>query len=408
MSRPQLLTPFWRRADQHTHQEDRDHNRPPTSRAHTAARKEVESAVSIGTGQKIQKILDEGNAIYLGVDPRDCGRILRHSMQASGSSGRKENLTFEANDEEGRISHIFKKLLCGLSLDCAAKFVLVIGLYLGGHILLSGLGAFVARKSVHGGFTIMVAVLQVVWGLYFGAACLFGMSMMWGKWKRSPTAALFFIMIWTLTTFLVIVAAGIWLYFFYAARAIRIQHCNAKTVRVSPRMESMDSGAPRRGAPKDRIETCIQMAMKRGTELLIYGIVHVIMACFCVVVIAWGKEYRDRLLKTKEFDRLQNEIETESEEVGLLIGTAPLGMRGKRALEPTREEDSRSSIYSTGDDDPVLPRLGDTRRQTMIITGSGVLPISARHSELYTNPLPQAATDSRKHNNRNATLMRIL
>jgi len=133
------------------------------------------------------------------------------------------------------------------------------------------------------------------------------------------------------------------------------------------------------------------------------------MACLCVIVIAWGKEYRSRLLKIEEFDRLQDEIEAESEEVGLLIGTAPLGMRSKLALEPMREEDSRSSIYSTGDDDPMPPRLGDTRRHTTIITGSGVLPISARHSELYTtNPLPQAAADSRKHSTGNPAIMRIL
>jgi len=166
MLRPQLLTPSWRRADQ----QHPNGNRLPTSRAHPPARKEVESAVSVGTGERIQKILDEGNAIYLGVDPRDCSRILRRSKQASGPLLGKEISTLEANDKEGRIGRIFKKLLCGLSLDCAAKFVLVIGLYLGGHILLTGLGTFVGELAASGPYIRILtrshSEKERSWGLY--------------------------------------------------------------------------------------------------------------------------------------------------------------------------------------------------------------------------------------------------
>ena len=119
----------------------------------TARRSEIESTVSIGTRQKIQRILDEGNAIYLDVDPRDCDRILRLSSDGYGGGGggttgcSSSSPSSSAEGGHGRKHSALRgSLLCGggarFLLDCAAKFVVVAGLYLGGHVLLSGLSTF--------------------------------------------------------------------------------------------------------------------------------------------------------------------------------------------------------------------------------------------------------------------------
>lgn len=149
---------------------------PPPLQVHLAApasrgatwRSGIESPVSIGTGQKIQRILDEGNAIYLDVDPRDCDRILRlssdsygggiagHSSSSSSSSPPSSSSSSSHNNNDGgdgrgrrrggKCSALRRFLLCGggtrFLLDCAAKFVVVVGLYLGGHILMGALGTF--------------------------------------------------------------------------------------------------------------------------------------------------------------------------------------------------------------------------------------------------------------------------
>lgn len=134
---------------------------PPPLKAHLAApaggatirRSEVESTVSIGTGQKIQRILDEGNAIYLDVDPRDCDRILRLSSDGYGG-GRSSSPPPSSSAEDGhgrKHSALRVFLLCGggarFLLDCTAKFAVVAGLYLGGHVLLSGLSTFLGINS---------------------------------------------------------------------------------------------------------------------------------------------------------------------------------------------------------------------------------------------------------------------
>ena len=35
------------------------------------------------------------------------------------------------------------------------------------------------------GLSALIAVLQIVWGAYFAGVCIFGMSLMWGKFRVS-------------------------------------------------------------------------------------------------------------------------------------------------------------------------------------------------------------------------------
>lgn len=219
-------------------------------------------------------------------------------------------------------------------------------------------------------------MLQAIWGFYLTAACLLGMSLMWDRCRRSPTVAFAFIVIWTLTTSLSLVAAALWLYFFYATRAVRTDACRSKTVRVG-RLQ-INSEAPRRMAPKERIDACIQAVSNRGSELRIYGVVHILMACLCAVVIVWAWDYRARLLEIEELERLRDETGPASETVGLLIGTAPLGVRSKRppALRV-------GSSHSMNDNLAAPLTLGDRRRQATITTPSSTAPSTpARHYDL--------------------------
>lgn len=232
----------------------------------------------------------------------------------------------------------------------------------------------------------------MIWGFYLTAVCLLGMSLMWGRCRHSPTTALAFTILWTLTTVLNLAVAALWFYFFYATRAVRVDACRSKTVRAGRLLPNF--AAPRRMAPKERINACIRMASSRGSELFAYGVVHILMGCLCAVVIFWARDYHARLLEIEEFERLQDEAGVSSEKVGLLIGTAPLGMRSRRTSPPAPQPPAQSparpqplrmgSNHSVNDRLAVSLTLGDKQRKTTIITpSSAVFPISARHSDLY-------------------------
>lgn len=41
----------------------------------------------------------------------------------------------------------------------------------------------IAKKADREGFSFLIAILQIVWGAYFSSVCIFGMSLMWGKFR---------------------------------------------------------------------------------------------------------------------------------------------------------------------------------------------------------------------------------
>ncbi|CCX08917.1 hypothetical protein FPQ18DRAFT_13629 [Pyronema domesticum] len=352
-STPQT-NPLWQLNHSPPVQEDSNFLRPPPSRSNSQSRKQIESTVSINTGQKLQKLLDSGNAIYLGVDARDSGRSPTPSAPPPPPT-------------PSRPSRILRTLLCGASLDSFAKLTLVFGVYLGGHTLLTGLGIFFDHRSHYEDYNNSVAILQVVFGFYLSAICLFGFSILWSAWRRSPTAALFFLLLWILTTFSIVVAAALIFFFFFAARAERFRECNAQTVKLS----SKKHDPLRKQASQAKIDACVHDAMKRNMELMLQGVVHVIMAGFAGVVIVWAKEYRSRLLEIEELERLREELGVGGEKVGLLIGTAPTGMRSAQSLVSERFENER---LDKEEEDGF--RLGDRRRVTTLVRGGVATPVT--------------------------------
>ena len=126
---------------------------------------------------------------------------------------------------------------------------------------------------------------------------------------------------------------------------------------------NIDQEAPRRSAPKDRIEACIARTMTRGTALLVYAIAHLFVALLALVVVDWARDYHARLRTVEKFGQLQERYHCEDEKVGLVIGTVPIGMRSPRPPGP-----------------PATPA---SRPRTSLTDMFGVLPISVRRSELY-------------------------
>jgi hypothetical protein len=160
---------------------------------------------------------------------------------------------------------------------------------------------------------------------------------------------------------------------------VRISNCRASTVPAGPQRWGedliIDQEAPRRSAPKDRIEACIARVMTDGITLLVYAIAHMFVALLALVVAAWARDYRARLRTVEEIGQLHERYHCEDEKVGLVIGKVPIGMRGPRAPSPP----SGRSLSAT----PATPATPASRPRTSLMDMFGVLPISVRRSELY-------------------------
>ncbi|PWW76172.1 hypothetical protein C7212DRAFT_363423 [Tuber magnatum] len=163
---------------------------------------------------------------------------------------------------------------------------------------------------------------QCVWGSFFGATCIFGFILMWGKCRRSPTAALFFTIIWILVTILLAVTSVLWFYFYFSYRGKHLKECNEKTTSTGA---MLDLDAPVRQAPQGEIDSCRRRVGKEAAGILPWGVVYTIMSYAGIIVIAWGRDYRRRLLEIRECEKLEKGPSSEGEKVGLLLGTAPLG-----------------------------------------------------------------------------------
>lgn len=187
-----LLTPF----------ENQDRNQsyetselslpqPPFLTRHSA----TPSGISLG--KKIQRHLDAGMPLYIGLDPAD-------PQNANGCElgGRTASIN-QTNPKKW-----LRVLTLGAPLDNAAKFILTMGMALALLALLWGTNGLI-RMSIRfvslncnivgffltcitngsenrrfkSDFEFVMVIGQFIWGVFLGAPCIFGMELMWGKWR---------------------------------------------------------------------------------------------------------------------------------------------------------------------------------------------------------------------------------
>ena len=75
--------------------------------------------------------------------------------------------------------------------------------------------------------------------------------------------------------------------------------------------------------------------------MLFWGVVYIVMFYAGIIIAVWGRDYRRRLLEIRKCEERATGPGAEGEEVGLLLGTAPLGrlVHSRRmTIGPTRSE----------------------------------------------------------------------
>ncbi|KAL7271020.1 hypothetical protein RUND412_006247 [Rhizina undulata] len=290
------------------------------------------SAVSPGTERKILRHLEAGNPLYLGIDPtyRDSYMATGHppGCAGEGKGAERNNCMWEGK----RARKVLKVATCGVSLDFWAKIILTVGMVVAGIQLLDGMNRFIQHMETKEGFNVGLTAYLIAWGMVFGVACLFGMILMWGKLRRSPTAALLFTIAWSLVTIILIVNAFLWFSIFFSYRAQLKQECQALTVSIGKPKFGFDfAERPKRAATQAEIDKCIQKSANEGQTTLIWGSAYTVFTYFACIVIFWGRNYRRRLLEIRareEWIGGGSDVEKRSEKVGLVLGTAPMGMMG--------------------------------------------------------------------------------
>lgn len=323
------------------------------------------STASSTTGNNLLRHLENGNNLYINVQPA-CENVLRDS--AFYKPPIPPLLNAEPPDRR-----LFSRL--PISLDATAKFTFVCGLYLALYGLLVGLNNIIApAPTILDDFFSVLNTLTITWGVFFSSSCLFGLSLLYSKWRRSPAAALFFMILWAFTVLLLIVVAALWFYFFHALKIARMERCRAKTVKTG---EAWDWDAPRRAAPSADIDACLAGVLGRTIMPLVWGCLYVVLVMLGVATSVWSRRYRRRLMEVEEWKRLQKEMG--GEKVGLVIGTAPLGM-SRGTLGGRRSGDSGGG---GGGSEVASPS------STYGTDGSEM-------SELGVNPLPQFVEPERE------------
>lgn len=163
----------------------------------------------ISLGKKIQRHLDAGMPLYIGLDPAD-------PQNADGCEKGGQTPPVKRNKPQKWL----RVLTLGVPLDTAAKSILTVGMVLALLALLwamNGLirtliyipfppptnstfnleGFFVLffsnmckligleNRRLKSDFDFVMIIGQFIWGIFLGAPCIFGMELMWGKWRVS-------------------------------------------------------------------------------------------------------------------------------------------------------------------------------------------------------------------------------
>lgn len=193
---------------------------------------------------------------------------------------------------------------------------------------------------------------------------------MWGKWRRSPTAALFFTVTWILVTILMLVTSVLWFYFYFSFRHKRFRKCHEKFTNAGP---EFGRDAPIRQATQDQVDGCLLRARKQGGGVLFWGVVYVVMFYAGIIIAVWGRDYRRRLLEIRRCEEWAKGPGAEGEKVGLLLGTAPLGrlVHSRRmTIGPTRSELEGSLAEEEPRPKDTIVRLSGTIRVGQVVPTS--------------------------------------
>ncbi|KAI5838552.1 hypothetical protein DFP73DRAFT_257827 [Morchella snyderi] len=306
------------------------------------------SAVSATLGNRIQRHLDAGKPLYIGFDPTDPPRNssnIQRACEEGGVEGRKCEKSIKKDKQWVRF------LTFGAPLDIAVKFILTFGMMMALVAVFWATNRVIQNRRLDKDFNLILLVGQIIWGVFFGASCIFGMELMWGKWrvrrkrksiilhftdqkkKRSPSAALFFTVSWVLISIVLLITSAVWIYFYLTFRASLIERCMEQTVRVTTTWEK---DSLRRVAPKAQIDGCLSKVGPKVSWTLAWGILYALSSYSGLVVVIWGRDYRKRLLEIKECEEARMlPRNSENDKVGLLLGTAPLGgLPSSRAYLP--------------------------------------------------------------------------
>lgn len=190
MSESRLLTPFENQGHNSYEGAESTLPRPSFLTRHSA----TPSGISIG--EKLQRHLDAGMPLYIGLDPAD-----PQNSNGCEKGGRTTSLKQKPPRKWLRV------LTLGAPLDTAAKLILTTGMALallallwavGGLIRMSALSPCLfcsvgVRSNIQinrlenhrlkNDFDLVMVIGQFIWGVFLGAPCIFGMELMWGKWR---------------------------------------------------------------------------------------------------------------------------------------------------------------------------------------------------------------------------------
>ncbi|KAI5805330.1 hypothetical protein DFH27DRAFT_367013 [Peziza echinospora] len=282
----------------------------------------------------------------------------------------------------------FRAMTCFVPLDHFAKLILVLGLTQAGMALLWGVSSYIKQQGFPAPVRIMLPALQIAWGVFYAVVCIFGMMVMWGNLRRSPTAAFCFIVINGLVCVTLIATCVIWFFFSQAGRNDRITRCREMTVLAGPQPTS-----PLRPAPAWAIEECIREARYMGMWMIVWGVIHAVMFYFSIILCFWGYRYWQMV---KQFAAADAKKEADAEEKKRAAPWTPLGAESNTSSPiiqtpppigtalPITRESLMANNKRNSPNHSTVQRISDTPTDGFLSptsTGSMASPTASRASQ---------------------------
>ena len=177
----------------------------------------------------------------------------------------------------------FRIMTCFIPLNYLAKILLTFGQMQAGLALMYGISTTIKPIATVHPIHTMLGAVQISWGIFYSIACILGMCLMWGEFRKSPTAALSFIILNLMVSVTLLLTCVIWFYLSGAGLLTLVHYCEDLTIAGSPGEEDA-----RKPAPAWAIQECIrEVSIWRGW-MLAWGTLYLLMFYFNLILGIWA------------------------------------------------------------------------------------------------------------------------
>ncbi|KAF3931456.1 hypothetical protein ABW19_dt0203575 [Dactylella cylindrospora] len=179
-----------------------------------------------------------------------------------------------------------------IPLDIWARFVVVLGFCEALMAAWGGMQIVLSGKLGEGKIWTVMAAILLTWGISFTIAGYCAFSILWGRWRNSPTATHFLQLTSSLLTILYSIASSLW--FFYAFQSATKTRDACLATMISWDGQTVP-------APEPWMDLCLRTAESYGRLQVGWGFVNGLQVYFMMLLVMWAAQQQRRLRQQRRY-----------------------------------------------------------------------------------------------------------